>query len=141
MNAVIIDASVAAKLLFQEPETPAAERLFRTASARRLAPDLLPIELASVVRKRRRKGELTRDDAIATFELIASLPIELVPCDPLLPAAFEIALSLDRTVYDALYVAAAIAEGGVMVTSDARLVRSMQSGPYSGRVRLLDDVK
>lgn len=133
----VIDASVAGKLLFEEPGTAAAEAVFRVAGARFIAPSLLPVELASIVWKRHRRGELDRVSALAVFEQIRSIPVELVEQEDLLAGAFEIAVETDRTVYDCLYLAAAIAEAGVLVTADDRLVNALKGGPLGGRIRSL----
>ena len=52
---IIVDASVAAKWLFQEPETDKARALLgevRTGKLSMLAPELLPVEVASSLWKR-----------------------------------------------------------------------------------------
>jgi len=48
----------------------------------------------------------------------------LVEAVPLVPRAFDLALRLDETVYDCLYLAAAIESEAALVTADARLARA-----------------
>jgi predicted nucleic acid-binding protein len=43
---------------------------------------------------------------------------------PLVPRALELSLRLDESVYDCLYVAAAIESEAALVTADARLARA-----------------
>ena len=135
MSTFIIDASVAAKLLFEEPGTAHAEAVFRQEGGRFVAPSLLPVELASIVWKRRRRGEIDARHAAAVFAEIEGVPVELLDQGELLAAAFELAVELDRTVYDCLYVATAVAEDGELVTADERLVNAVRAGPVGRYVR------
>lgn len=137
MKTLVIDASVAAKLLFTEPGTDAAEAVLRLPKSRFIAPDLLPVELGSLIWKRYRRGEVQRERADAIFQRVNDLPIDLTPIPDLLDAAFELAMSTDRTIYDCLYIAAAISEDGVVITADERLVNGLARGPLASRVSLL----
>jgi predicted nucleic acid-binding protein len=52
----------------------------------------------------------------------------------LLPAAFDLADWLRRTVYDCLYLALAIQIGAKMVTADLRLYNALQGTPESSHI-------
>ncbi|HZZ87572.1 MAG TPA: PIN domain-containing protein [Caulobacteraceae bacterium] len=61
-----------------------------------------------------------------------------VPIRPHVAAAFAIANDLDRSAYDALYLAVAIAERAVLVTADMRFAAAASSHPiYARSIRLL----
>jgi predicted nucleic acid-binding protein len=62
------------------------------------------------------------------------------PDGPLITAAFDIANAADRTAYDSLYVALAVALGAVVVTADDRLVNALATTPWAGFVVRLADV-
>ena len=57
----------------------------------------------------------------------------------LLDAAFEIALTTRRTVYDCLYIALAERLDCVAVTADAKLYNATPGGPYAARVHWVGD--
>jgi predicted nucleic acid-binding protein len=69
----------------------------------------------------RRISEKAAYDAIAWF---GDLGIPVSSTAHLLENAITIALALDTTVYDALYVALAIASGRSLITADERLGRA-----------------
>jgi predicted nucleic acid-binding protein len=65
------------------------------------------------------------------------VPLSVVSSSLLVEAALEIALAHRRTVYDALYVALAVARESVFVTADDRLVGALRGGPLAAHVRAL----
>lgn len=67
-----------------------------------------------------RAAEITRDEAdeiLGAFERVA---LEIYPSRAILAAAFELAVALDHSVYDCLYLALAVAEECALITADAR---------------------
>lgn len=86
------------------------------------APDLLRIEVLSVIRLHLNAGELsTRQAANAVADLM-SLPIVVYPTAPLLKRCWE--LRGNVTAYDACYVSLAEAIDATLVTADARLAKA-----------------
>lgn len=137
---VVVDASVAAKWFLPEPDAPLAQRLL-TGRYELIAPDLLWIEVASVVWKNARKKTITRDEAELMVAQMPSFPVERHPCEPLLPDAMAMALEHDRTIYDSLYLALAKRESATLITEDARLVRSLANSKLAARILPLADLK
>lgn len=137
MSTIIIDASVAAKLLFQETDSDAAEAAFLTPQAHFLAPEFIRLELANIVWKRLQRAEIDAAAAQAIFDLIPTVPVELLMQEDLLTIGFEIAAKTGCTVYDGLYLAAAVLHNAVVVTADKRLVQQASSTPFAQQVRLL----
>jgi predicted nucleic acid-binding protein len=123
----VIDANIAAKLLLPESDSALAEQLATRGAVRLLAPDLIRVELAHVIAKQFRRRALTRAQAEATFDAAAYLPIQLRTSAPLLTAAMRIALETQCAVYDAVYVAVAVAQGAVLVTADLRLISTLRA--------------
>jgi predicted nucleic acid-binding protein len=85
-------------------------------------PDLLRVEVASVLRRRAGNGNLTAPQAGAAFEDLLSFPILVYPTEPLLRRVWE--LRPNVTAYDGCYVALAEAIGVPLVTADRRLANA-----------------
>ena len=86
------------------------------------APDLLRVEVMSVIRRQLANGTLTPTQASDAIEDLLSLPVVVYPTAPLLRRGWE--LRDNTTAYDACYVALAEALGCPMVTADRRLANA-----------------
>lgn len=137
MSVIVLDASVAAKLCVREPDSDRASEVVRAAGDGLAAPDLLWAEVASVLWKRVRRGDLGADAAVEALELLMDLPVRIEPIDRYAASALRIALATGRSVYDGVYIAMAAAEGGVLVTADERLVNGLAGTPLAAHVRWL----
>ena len=133
MTSCVVDASVAAKWLL-----PAAgEGLIGQANdmvarhVRRelllLAPDLIGAEIGNVLWKAVRRQRISRIEAENSLRRFIDLAIHLMPTAELLPQALQVAVKCDRSFYDSLYVALAIATDTELITADERLVNALGS--------------
>jgi predicted nucleic acid-binding protein len=138
VNRFVIDASVAAKWVLIEPHTEIAHRIVKTKKL--LAPDLLWAELGSVLWARRRRGEFGLLYARDMLGELRALPITIYPILPLLPAALDVAIAVDHSLYDCLYLALAEAEDCRVVTADLRFHRSITGGFWADRIVWIEDV-
>ena len=123
----VVDASIAVKWYFRERNAEAATRVLAEGNegARELlAPDWIVAEIANVLRKKVRREECSGRQAQTVLDAFESDAPELLDSVPLVPRALELALRLDESVYDCLYVAAAIEHEAALVTADARLARA-----------------
>jgi predicted nucleic acid-binding protein len=124
---LVVDASVAVKWLFEEPDSDRAEALLNSAEENRLklvAPMILAAEIANALWKRMRRGDMDRQKTLETgvrFEEICPL---LLPIDDVVQRALELAVDFRHPVYDCLYVALAEELPGGLVTADERLYRA-----------------
>jgi predicted nucleic acid-binding protein len=134
MSRIVVDASAIIPLYFAEEHSEAAEYLVREAN-RLLAPDLIWAEMANVVWKRRRRGEISGEDTEGIIAEILRLPLHISSTQRLLPDAVRLATQFDRTVYDCLYVALAIRCGVTMVTGDERLCNALAGTPLGQHLR------
>lgn len=138
MKKVVVDASVAAKWFVPAIHSEAAERLLDP-SVVLCAPDLIGPELGNIVWKKVHRREITSAQAREILGAFAAVPIEIRPSSTFLLPAFEIASALDRSVYDSLYLAVAIAEGCVMVTADARFHSVLTATSLADHVHWVED--
>jgi predicted nucleic acid-binding protein len=133
---IVIDSSVALKWFVPETLTEKAIGLLDGAYAF-LAPDLIYPEAGNIVWKKVARKEIEPADAKDILSGLQRVPIAVVSSRVLLEPALEIALAHQRTVYDALYVALAVARNSVLVTADDRLARALSAGPLAAHVRAL----
>src|SRR5438105_13939444 len=110
----VVDASVAFKWAVNEPLSNKARQLrddYRSGTHQLLAADIFPAEVGNAMVLAERRGIVP---AGAGFGLLASVIANIPQLDPtlptLLPRGFEIAVRMQRTLYDCLYVALAEAE-------------------------------
>ena len=89
-----------------------------------LAPDLLPIEFANVLWKRR--AELDRSTSSEMIRDLLDLDLTIAPSQNLLAAALDVARSHNCTVYDSLYLALAAANSIELITANAKLYHSIK---------------
>lgn len=116
---MFFDASVAVKLVLDEPDSPAARALFERHLGTVGAPSLLALEVANAIRfTRRLPSAAAKAEALVRFQGIG---IVLVP-----PSAADVqdalafALEHETSTYDALYAVMARAAGTRVATADAR---------------------
>ena len=139
MSAVVVDCAVAIKWFVPEELSAEAEGLL-DGTRDLLAPDLLFAELGNVLWKKVSRQELTTAEARAVLSGISKVPLAVTPSRDLTAAALEIALAHGRTVYDAIYVAMAVAHDCTLVTADERLVRALGVGPLARHVKSLAEL-
>jgi predicted nucleic acid-binding protein len=136
---LVVDVSVVVKWFAPEPGSAQASAL--RASHQLLAPDLLVAEFGNVLWKKVRMGLMTAGEArTAAADFVRAGPVSLHPTTPLLAPALDIATHYQRTVYDSLYLALALAAGCQLVTADQRLVNSLQGTPLAGSIVALTSI-
>lgn len=130
MTDIIIDSSVAAKWILPEPDSSEAQRVLvevTAAGSRLIVLDLVYPEVANAIWKQRHRGLATHDEARQFLQELTTIPVHAEPAAPLLTPALEIAMTYDRSLYDALFVALVQALGLSGVTADEPLYNSIHS--------------
>jgi predicted nucleic acid-binding protein len=117
---IVADASAVLEVLLRTEAAARVEaRLFSGATLH--APHLLDLEVAQVLRRYERSGELSPRRGAEALADFADLAIERYPHHLFLGRIWE--LRHNVTAYDASYIALAEALGASLVTRDARLGR------------------
>ena len=138
MKRVVVDASVAVKWFVPETHSEAAARLLEP----RLflsAPDLIGPEFVNTLWKKVWRRELAAAEAAEIVRAFPAAGIEIHPSGELLSAALELAGVLDRTVYDCLYLALAVAQNATLVTADAKFHATVTRSPFADAIRWIED--
>lgn len=139
MKVAVVDASVAAKWVVDEPGSDAAERLRHCEALH--APAHWLAEACNVVWSKFHKGELSGDQLRTRIMLLREAPVRATAISQLLMPAAEIAMQCRVTIYDALYVSLAVARKAPFVTADRRLCeRLRESGAHAQLVVPLDSL-
>ena len=115
---LVVDASVLAPAL-ADGGTDGTRVRARLRSEVIIGPDLLRIEVTSVLRRHSNYGQLTSEQADAAISDLLGFPITVFPTAPLLRRVWELRANL--TAYDGCYVALAEAADSVLLTADRRL--------------------
>lgn len=115
---LVVDASVLAPVVADEGDDG---RRFRERLRGEIVigPDLLRLEVVSVLRRHADHGALTDEQADRAVEDLLAFPITVVPTAPLLSRAWE--LRHNVSAYVACYVALAEAVEHPLLTADRRL--------------------
>lgn len=138
MSRFVVDASVAVKWYLPEIHDVHARRLLVGGGL--FAPDLIFSEVANILWKRVRAGQVLEAEAQAVAQALCALPLSIVPSLPLTLSALAIACGTQSTVYDSLYLALAVRERAVMVTADEKLVNALRDTPLASYVMWVEDI-
>jgi predicted nucleic acid-binding protein len=118
---LVIDASaVMAALVDDGVDGRWAER--QLAAGHVAAPHLMPVEVASILRRAVRAGEISGDAASMAHAELLELGVALFPYAPFASRVWE--LRNNVTAYDAWYVALAESLQADLATLDRRLIRA-----------------
>jgi predicted nucleic acid-binding protein len=131
MDKVVVDSSVVIKWFVVEPYSPEARRLlneYQSGALSLVAPDLLHAEVGNIVWKKHRFQGLSAADALLIIDSFRTLVFTQVSSAALLADAYSMAVTHQRSVYDALYLALSVREKCRLVTADEKLVRALGSG-------------
>jgi predicted nucleic acid-binding protein len=115
---IVVDASVLAVALADDGVAGDRARTLLRGEAL-AAPELVDLEVLSVVRKQRAIGALDDRRAKLALRDLIELPLERAPHAPLVDRCWELRDNL--TAYDATYVALAEALGVNLLTADQRI--------------------
>ena len=127
METFVLDCSVAAKWVLPEPDRPLARGLldrYVAGEISLIAPDLLLVEVASLLAKRCRRKQLVADQAREAFDFMSRSAPQLFDTRPLLSRALDLSLRYQMSLWDCVYLALALERGCPFLTADRRLFRA-----------------
>jgi predicted nucleic acid-binding protein len=132
---LVVDASVALKWLVEEEGSDAADAL---RGRHLVAPALIRIEVANVLRTMVARGSVPQAAAAELFALFQKAPVDIVESDDALERrALDLAIAVAHPVYDCIYLALAERMAASVVTADSRLLRILAGTPLDKLARPL----
>jgi len=127
---VCVDASLAVKLLVQEPYSDRAAFLWQgwiEKDIERIAPAFFPSEVASSVRHKCVRKQLSEEEVEEAFNIFTMLDFTVLTPETLLKEAWDMARELGLpTLYDTAYLALAKLCNCEFWTADEVLANSLQ---------------
>jgi predicted nucleic acid-binding protein len=125
---LVIDTSVAAAWWFQDEVTQATDAVLeQVVSEGAVVPALFPAEAANVLVQAERRKRIAPALVDRMLGILNGLPIE-VEASPRVPGrALDLARAHGLTVYDAMYLEAAIRRGLPLATLDGDLRRAARA--------------
>ncbi len=126
----VIDASAIVPVVAHDSSSVRAERWFEGAQATledSLTVDLFDAECANALWKRVRWAPWPIEEAEAALDRVLALPFRRVTLGVVVGDALRLAVTSRLSVYDACYMALAVASGLPLVTADRRLARATRA--------------
>lgn len=129
---IVVDASIAAKLYRDEPESEEAQALIAAKAGQMFAPDIFAIEVAGVIVRDANSDKLTvaiQREKLAHLEILLASPVlHLVGTGSAdIVNAAKLAIELGHPLKDCLYLALAIDLNCDLLTADARFAARARS--------------
>lgn len=131
MRAAVVDASVAAKWVVQEPHSAQAALLLEYDA--RHAPDHWRAEAVNLLWSKVCKGDLTAADVQDRMTTLMRAPVIPTASATLMPRAFALSVARNITIYESLYVSLGEKLDLPVVTADLRLIRRLADDPALAR--------
>jgi predicted nucleic acid-binding protein len=139
LKGYVIDASVAIKWFIPEIYSDVALHASRLRAPLHV-PALIQLEVGSVLSKKIRRNELTKDEGDVILKEFRQLPLQYHPDERLFPAGYALALATHQSLYDCLYLALAETIDGVVITADRKFFQALSNGPYSPRIIWIENI-
>lgn len=117
---IILDTSAALHVVLQGEHAAQLAQVLEQAT-QVLSPQILRAELGNALWKYMRWQQMPLDQALQHWEDAAGLIDQLLDDAVLMPQAMSLATKHEHSVYDMLYIAAALQQGARLLTLDKKL--------------------
>ncbi len=138
MTGIVVDSSVAASWILPDEATEVAARWLEVAwTTSPVAPSHWPVEIANTALQAHKRGRLKQAGLADAEALLSGLAVEIEPAAPARVWRDGVALGQRHglTVYDALYLEAAMRRGLVLATYDKALLRAASAEGVATQLR------
>jgi len=130
---LVVDANVAVKWFIQQPGSDRA-RVVQAHKEPLVAPALLIAETANGLWRHVRRGDVTASQARIAVVGLPKWFDELVEDQVLAARAMDLAVELDYSPYDCIYLALSLARSAPLVTADRRFINRLATTPYGASI-------
>lgn len=137
MSTIVLDASVAVKLVSQEHDSDIAVDRVASASAI-IAPDWIMIEVLHALWKKDHASPDALETANAAVAALMQMIDRIVPARELVSDALTMSHSLPHPIYDCLYLALARIENAVVLTADAKFALVAEKAGRGSEIERLE---
>jgi len=114
---VVFDTNIFLAVVLEEPEKKEIIRL--TSEADAVSPEILPYEIGNALTAMLKRKQLTREEALLTFESASLIPVRLIPVD--IQQALKLAIKYSIYAYDAYFLQCARQLSCPLMTLDKRM--------------------
>jgi predicted nucleic acid-binding protein len=137
MTAIVLDASVAVKLVSQESDSDIAAERVASASAI-FAPDWIMIEVLHALWKKDHASPEALETATAAVVALTQMIDRIVPARDLMSDALTSAHQLPHPIYDCLYLALGRIENAVVLTADSKFALIVEQAGCGSEIERLE---
>ena len=130
-SVLVVDACVAAKWIFPGTSEPLAQqaddllRAYKLGRIELIVPDLFWSEIANSLWKGVRRRQISAGTAEDSLLAMTTHQLPTFCAQKVLAQALSIAMDFDRSIYDSIYVALAVAQRASLITADERLANAL----------------
>jgi predicted nucleic acid-binding protein len=140
MARFVVEPAIAVKWFVPEEHSSPAARLLEGGNEL-MGPDTLLFYAGRLITAKVRLGELSPDEGVQVIEAVQSVPVSLVPSQPLLEPALRIASTLDLPLEDGLGLTIATHGDCRLVTARRTLYERVQGTPFAMHVKWVGDIR
>ena len=130
---LVVNTSVAVKWLVEEENSEAADNILDGRHELH-APRLMVSEVGNTLWRKAKMGEIERSLAGALAAAIPEMGVQWSDDEAISADAVRLAVALDRSVYDCVYLALANRIGATLVTADERFANALAGTEHGGAV-------